>query len=707
MIFALLTLVSALSISCIAAYFSIIGLATIFPGSIEAVIAMGAALEIGKIVAAIWLHKNWKSAPASLRFYLFSAILVLMGITSMGIFGFLSKSHIEHEQNSVKAKALVEQVETKINREQEYIQRQKELITQSQENNQNLSNKSSENIDLEQKKIEQLTKQLEKDIELDNKMLLPIQSRINKLNEELNAVKNKSGGLFSSKKKDLEQIITDQAEEREVLSKKKNEIESRISKYRNETSLLISDIRKRIQEYQSIGFENPEDVDLKIEKLNQNISEALNRIDELERQKFDLDDGSRQLEAEVGPVKYVAELIADFTGMEFDIGKAVRIVIIILIFVFDPLAVLLVLAAHISLSKKFPKAMADDTIILEKIAEVEAQKKAIENEEIEIIERKKDLDQELKIIELKENQAKKYQEEISQNKEVLRKLKIESQKELLKKEDTSQITEDLEELMQQKASAEKEIEEIKTKKQKLLKRADETIKSAKEIKTVLGNHAKNKEKIQELKSEICLNIEQFEKIKLKASLMENENRELLSKNIKLKENISKLTVKAEALEIEIKDLKLKLTELDFLNNKLNSENKELKNRKLPDPSDKLKQKLNELIDTKNKLLEENLFIKKQKTRIIKINSKDGINFKIEANSPLGGSHQLTQSRDFTKEVISNYSTIFLEIDMECKDKEILNIRKLFEQKINKIIGPTVSNKQFKKILPNYNFILDS
>ena len=201
MIFALLTLLSALSISVIAAYFSIIGLATIFPGSIEAVIAMGAALEIGKIVAAIWLHKNWKSAPISLKIYLFSAILVLMGITSMGIFGFLSKSHIEHEQNSVKAKALVEQVETKINREQEYIQRQQDLIVQSEQKNENLSNKSSENIDLEQKKIEQLTKQLEKDIELDNKMLLPIQSRINKLNEELNTVKNKSGGLFLTKRK--------------------------------------------------------------------------------------------------------------------------------------------------------------------------------------------------------------------------------------------------------------------------------------------------------------------------------------------------------------------------------------------------------------------------------------------------------------------------------------------------------------------------
>jgi hypothetical protein len=75
--------VSALSISVIAAYFSIIGLATIFPGSIEAVIAMGAALEIGKIVAAIWLHKNWKSAPTTLK-YIFLEQLLYYGNNKHG-----------------------------------------------------------------------------------------------------------------------------------------------------------------------------------------------------------------------------------------------------------------------------------------------------------------------------------------------------------------------------------------------------------------------------------------------------------------------------------------------------------------------------------------------------------------------------------------------------------------------------------------------
>ena len=661
MIFALLTLVSALSISCIAAYFSIIGLATIFPGSIEAVIAMGAALEVGKIVAAIWLHKNWNSAPTTLKIYLFSAIVVLMGITSMGIFGFLSKSHIEHEQNSVKAQALVQQVETKIERENEYIQRQKELIVQNKEKNQNLSDKSSENIELEQKKISQLTEQLEKDIDLDNKMLQPIQARINELNEELNAVKNKSGGLFSNKKKDLEQITADQAEERNDLNEKKKEIENRISKYRDETSTLISDIRKRIQQYQTIGFEKPENVELKIEELNKNISEALNRIDELERQKFDLDDGSRQLEAEVGPVKYVAELIADFTGMEFDIGKAVRIVIIILIFVFDPLAVLLVLAAHISLSKKFPKAMQDEAIAFEKIAELEAQQKMLEKEQLDIDERKKDIEQEKKIIELQENQVQKYQEEISENKETLRQLKIESQRELLKQEDTSAISAELEELISQKEMAQEEIKEIKIKKNKLLDRAEETIKSAKEIKAVLGNHNKHKETIAELKSEICINLEEFKKIKSQVEVLESDKKMLENENI------------------------------------------ELKNRKIPDPNEDLKNKISSLIDQKNKLLEENLSIKNKKMLITQIHALSNNVYELVVPSVLGGIHKFTKEDNFNQVQISNFTQLAHDLDSECEAREEAKLKSIFNSKIKNMVDPRMNNSEFRKNKPEYTF----
>jgi len=192
MIFAITTLISALSISLIAAYFSIIGLATIFPGSMYAVIAMGSVLEVGKIIASIWLHRNWKSAPRLIKFYLFSAILVLMGITSMGIFGFLSKSHIEHEQTAEKSKALVAQIENKIERKNEYIKRQKELIQKKEVSSENLGDKTAENIKIEQEKIEQLSSQLEKDIEIDNKIIASLNNRLSQLNEDLDKIKNKS-----------------------------------------------------------------------------------------------------------------------------------------------------------------------------------------------------------------------------------------------------------------------------------------------------------------------------------------------------------------------------------------------------------------------------------------------------------------------------------------------------------------------------------
>jgi chromosome segregation ATPase len=703
MIFALLTLVSALSISVIAAYFSIIGLATIFPGSIEAVVAMGAALEIGKIVAAIWLHKNWNTAPTTLRIYLFGAIVVLMGITSMGIFGFLSKSHIEHEQHAEKAAALVTQVETKIDREKQYIARQKELIQQSEDKNQNRSDKSAENIDLEQKKIDQLTAQLEKDIALDSKMLAPIQDRINQLNTELNEVQNKPGGLFSNKKKDVENKIAEQAGEREELAAKKKDIEDRISKYRNETSSLISDIRKRIQEYQNIGFDKPEDTEAKIEKYNSNIAAAQEKIDALEVEKFDLDDGSRQLEAEVGPIKYVAELIADFTGMNFDIGKAVRIVIIILIFVFDPLAVLLVLAAHISLSKKFPKMMQDETIMLEKIAEIEAENKALEQQEMDIEERKKDLEQDRKILELNENQVKKYQTEITEHKETLRQLKLEAQKELLEQEDTSSIIAEIEQLNTQKESVQKEIQEIKLQKNKILSRAEETIKSAREIKAVLGDHSKHKQQIEELKSDICMNAAQFEKLKTQIQALESTNSQLGSVNDTVQSENADLKSRVQELESAAEELHLKFAELQKQNESLQKENKELASREIPDPNPELKTKIAQLIEQKNELLDHNLKLKSQKLFAIQIHSIDKKHFELIVPSIINGKHIFQKEDDYTQDQITKFCNLSEEIDKECPDRDKQQLEACYNKKVAALIDSRMSNADYRKNRPNYFF----
>jgi len=348
MFYSILTLISALSISVIAAYFSIIGLATIFPGSIISVAIMGTALEVGKIVAAIWLHRNWKRAPWLIKSYLVFGVVVLMGITSMGIFGFLSKSHITHKQEADKAAALVSQVENKITRENEFIERQRSLIAQVEQQIDDVSQKSDDFIQVEQNKIAQINQDLERDIKYDTDQLNVVNGRVAQLASELQAAKNKSYGLFSDKKKIIEKLELEQATEREQLATQKQQIEQRIESTRNNASTAIKQIRARIEQYQTASFDT-DSSDKAIEQYNIKINQSLDKIDDLERQKFDLNDGSAQLEAEVGPIKYVVEMIADLTGAQVSLEDAVRWMIMVLIVVFDPLAILLVIAAHISL----------------------------------------------------------------------------------------------------------------------------------------------------------------------------------------------------------------------------------------------------------------------------------------------------------------------------------------------------------------------
>jgi hypothetical protein len=692
MIFAILTLLSALSISCIAAYFSIIGLATIFPGSIEAVIAMGAALEVGKIIAAIWLHNNWASAPKTIKIYLFSAILVLMGITSMGIFGFLSKSHIEHEANAEKNIALATQVENKIQREKDFILRQKDLISQAENSNQNLNDKSQENINLEQKKIEQLSSQLEKDIELDNKMLIPIQSRIDKLNEELNLVKSKSGGLFSNKKKDLEQITAEQADERLELSKKKSEIEERISKYRNETSSLISDIRKRIQEYQSIGFDKPDEVKNKIEEYNNKITESLNKIDELEKEKFNYDDGSRQLEAEVGPIKYVAELISDFTGVDFDMGKAVRIVIIILIFVFDPLAVLLVLAAHISLMKRFPGLQIDESEVITKNAEFKIISKELEAKELEIKERQKDIEQEEKIIELKESQVNLYKEEIQKYQQSAREAKIEAEKQALEAERNSPIKEEIKTLKAERDEKFRELEQIKISKKRVLDKANNLENDIEEIKQIQIKRKSNEFLISQTKEEA--NKCSLELVNLKKQLndLQKEKSNINTENEIL---IKELNETVNSQNKKIKYLNLKSNEFESKNIDLNNKLKQI---------NELKEFIDQLIKEKEKALND-LNNAREKDVIIK--GSDDSGFYVIVPSSIKGCHKFSKEADFSKADILNCQAISAEIDDLCPQQETPLMQKVFDTTVKKYLNDRLDNRSYRKEKPSYCFLLDN
>ena len=110
MILTFVTLITALAISAVAAFYSIVGLIAIFSASALSIAIMGIVLEIGKLVTASWLYQNWKRVPFLLKSYLTIAVIILMFITSMGIFGYLSKAHIDQGSGTSEIYVKVERL---------------------------------------------------------------------------------------------------------------------------------------------------------------------------------------------------------------------------------------------------------------------------------------------------------------------------------------------------------------------------------------------------------------------------------------------------------------------------------------------------------------------------------------------------------------------------------------------------------------------
>ena len=123
MFLAILTLITALSISAVAIYYSVAGLVAIFAAAAVPIIIMGGTLEIGKLVTAVWLHRYWTKATWWLKTYLSIAVIILMVITSMEIFGFLSKAHIEQTSASNESVEKISQIESEISRYKGIIKR--------------------------------------------------------------------------------------------------------------------------------------------------------------------------------------------------------------------------------------------------------------------------------------------------------------------------------------------------------------------------------------------------------------------------------------------------------------------------------------------------------------------------------------------------------------------------------------------------------
>lgn len=244
MILTILLFIAGFSLSSISTVYAVIGLMSIFPAAPYTIAIMGASLEVSKLVIASWLYRNWKEIPNFLKYYFSGAMLVLMFLTSMSIFGYLSKAHMDASVGSGEAIASLQIIDDKINTQKENIASAKTALTQ-------------------------------------------MDTQVNELMSRTNDDKGTNRAITVRKQ---------QKPERESLTK--------------------------------------------------DIADAQLAIAKLQEERAPLATAARKVEAEVGPIKYIANLIYGDNIDDTILEKAVRIVILMIVFVFDPLAVLLLIAAN-------------------------------------------------------------------------------------------------------------------------------------------------------------------------------------------------------------------------------------------------------------------------------------------------------------------------------------------------------------------------
>ena len=185
----IITLLVALCISAIAAYYSILGLTAIFAAAVVPIILMGTVLEIGKIFTTVWLHWFWHRAPRAIKIYLTSAVIILMFITSMGVFGFLSRAHIEQTAASRESIAQVTRLSTEIARQQAIISRAEEKINKLETQGTGGQANIQSQIDKEQARIDNAYKRIQPAIDEQNSIIADVagiyQAELTKIDNQL------------------------------------------------------------------------------------------------------------------------------------------------------------------------------------------------------------------------------------------------------------------------------------------------------------------------------------------------------------------------------------------------------------------------------------------------------------------------------------------------------------------------------------------
>ena len=370
MLLTLLTLLSALSISAVAIFYSIAGLAAIFAGAAVPIMIMGTVLEVGKLVTASWLYQNWKKSPFFLKFYLTIAVVVLMFITSMGIFGFLSKAHVEQTAPSTLITQKIEQIDERLVRENLKVDR---YTIDLERLNTGTNVRIDTLVDTEQEKLDSIYSRIDKEIAditaIANTSINTQKERITQAKEradrdiaQLNEARSKTWG----KKRIDDEIAKIRANELAVASAAQKEIiaiqnklNEDIAKIKDKYQASIDAITTNVTKLTGEAEATTGEIEVKANELEGKLATAFSNIDDLNEEKFVLQSKIKEIEVEVGPIKYIAEFVY---GTEADadlLEKSVRWVIIIIIFVFDPLAVLLLIAANFSLKRRFGSDMEE------------------------------------------------------------------------------------------------------------------------------------------------------------------------------------------------------------------------------------------------------------------------------------------------------------------------------------------------------------
>jgi hypothetical protein len=446
---------------------------------------MGSVLEIGKLVTAVWLHRYWTRASWWLKYYLALSVVVLMFITSMGIFGFLSKAHIEQTSASIESVEQVARIEVELARQQAIISRAETKIDEAESSTGNRNDDINVQIEKEQSRIDNAYERIKPAIEEQQKIILdartsdadrtkPYEDQLTKITDELvrldnnakeyevtiagldidnsaidpiqaqiatikNTIAKVEGQIASGENEQIKQAqltIGSNAdgeagpntrrsantwiglqkerisELQEQISQLRIEAKTTVDNERTRLSTIVSDIRnvqipalkdrevqmlakidavratespivttardeiarirasadEQVKASQSliqqlrekIKVDGGADVDVIIDAQTLRIKNANTLLDELTEEKYTIEAEYRKLEAEVGPIKYLAEFVYGETNQDI-LEEAVRWVIVTIIFVFDPLAVLLLIASQATLDmRRKERALLDN-----------------------------------------------------------------------------------------------------------------------------------------------------------------------------------------------------------------------------------------------------------------------------------------------------------------------------------------------------------